>query len=286
MSMKSMKYQFSQIAKIDTFNEPIDMLKKKYHKLTDKMWTPWYGGPFYEIWRAQKGAHDSVQRLWYPPAEKILSLGRLNRRHTSLFYGCFGHNANLGSIEEVRAEKGDYVTQIVCKLIPENTVLQVSGLGHIDRWMRSRAPDHIRAHYERGDQERMSKFQSKKDFKKNELIKSELDHIFKMPVPENQTHLYSHSIAITENVFENIRGTQGIIFPSIASDERAINLVLLPHIVDRYYKVTYARIVEIMDKQDKAIQLRLLAESSTFGADGTIHWDFKSDKLKQEVIHA
>lgn len=286
MSTNSIEHQFKQILEVDTSKEPIDLLKKKYHAITNEMWTGWYGGPFYEVWRARIGAHDSIPSLWYPPSDKISSLGRLNRRNTPLFYSCFGHNANLGSLEEIRANKGDYVTQIKCALVPESALLTVIGLGHIDTWMKSKAPQHIQEKIEHNQQERRLKFDSEKDFQKNEVIKSELDRMFKIEVPHDQSHLYSHSIAIAENVFENIQGTQGIIFPSIASNERAINLVLLPHIADKYYKVTYARIVEIMDKQDKAIQLRLLAESSTFGADGTIHWDFKSDKLKQEVVRA
>lgn len=286
MSTKSIKHQFNQISKLDTSREPIDLLKKKYQALTNGTWTEWYGGPFSEIWRARLGIHDSIQLLWYPPSKAITHLGRLNRRNDPLFYACFGHNPKLGSIEEIKAKRGDFVTQIACKLVPEAATLKIIGLGHIHAWLKSKAPTHLQGEFGRNQQDRMLKFDSIKDFKKNEAIKDELDHMFKMQVPPNKSHLYAHSIAIAENVFENIEGAQGILFPSIAAQEKAVNLVLLPHVVDQYYEVFYARVVEILSKNHDEMEFRLVAESSTFGADGTIHWDFKSDRLKQEVIHA
>lgn len=272
MSINQLQRKFNKLHRENTRSEPIEKLKRQYNELMKGMYRPLVGGYFDSIWRAQIGNHDNIKRMWYPPADKVIKLGRLNRRHKSLFYACTGHNANLGSIEEVRGQIGDYVTQICCELIPPYKQYQFLGLGHVFQWKKEQLPEHIKALHDLNTLERKELFNKPKDFHKNEYIANRLDILFKQDVAQNQEHKYSHSIAITENCFENFSGVQGIIFPSIASDKNALNIVIKPNIADKFLSFKSVRVVEILSKNDKHMKLRLLKEATSIDEDGNFIW--------------
>ncbi|MFH0710864.1 MAG: hypothetical protein V2A75_11715 [Pseudomonadota bacterium] len=272
MSLSQLQREFNKLHRINTQSEPIEKLKRQYAELMKGMYLSWTGGHFDNIWRAQIGNHDNIKRMWYPPADKVTKLGRLNRKYESLFYACTGHNANLSSIEEVRAQIGDHVTQICCELTPPYQQYRFLGLGHVFQWKKEQLPEHIKTLNYLNRLDRQQRFNKKKDFRKNEYIADRLDTLFKQDVAHNQEHKYSHSIAITENCFENFSGVQGIIFPSIASSQNALNIVIKPNVADKFLTFKFVRVVEVLFKNNKYMKLRLRREATSIDEDGNFVW--------------
>ena len=275
MKIKYPKYKIKQeikkISSIDTTAEPIDTLYKSIDILLKGMWTPFYGGPFYEVWRARNGEYNHISELWYPPKEYVTKLGRMNIRGESMFYSCFGHNAKLGSLTEIRVKKGDRVTQLCCSLNQENKILKVLGLGHLDQWMKNKAPEHMQFHFHEYEKQLKKDCGNKLQYSKNQLLKDWVNSQFIKKVSEGEEHKYCYSIAITKGYFNSF-GCDGILYPSVASNKKAVNLVLKPDIVDQYFKPKYVRIVEVIDIRPEGIELKLKNESKTIAEDGSIEW--------------
>jgi len=265
------KQEIKKISSIDTTAEPIDTLYKSIDILLKGMWTPFYGGPFYEVWRARNGEYNHISELWYPPKEYVTKLGRMNIRGESMFYSCFGHNAKLGSLTEIRVKKGDRVTQLCCSLNQENKILKVLGLGHLDQWMKNKAPEHMQFHFHEYEKQLKKDCGNKLQYSKNQLLKDWVNSQFIKKVSEGEEHKYCYSIAIAKGYFNSF-GCDGILYPSVASNKKAVNLVLKPDIVDQYFKPKYVRIVEVIDIRPEGIELKLKNESKTIAEDGSIEW--------------
>lgn len=272
-SLHAIKQEIKRIESINTSVEPIEYLHETIDTLIKGMSTPYFGRPensVFELWRARSGKRDNVKDLWYPPAEYINNLGRMNERNESVFYSCFGHNAKLGSLEEIRAKKGDVVTQLCCNLEQQTPILKILSLGHADSWMEERVDEKYYQYFSQNrNQLRLDIGEA--EFQKNEKIKSWINSLFIKSVPEEQQHKYSHTIAISKAYFSGFR-CDGILFPSVVADAKAINLVLRPEIADQYAKPISARVVEILDITEAGHVLKLKNESEGIEENGNIIW--------------
>lgn len=272
-TLNKIKKQIKHIESINTSVEPIEYLHGAIDTLIKGMWTPYFGTPEnsgFELWRARTGKRDNIKDLWYPPAKSIKSLGRMNKRHDPVFYSCFGHNAKLGSLEEIRAKKGDLVTQLCCNLEQQVPALKILSLGHADSWMEERISEKHSRYFEQNREELRLNI-GEQEYKKNKKLKDWMNSLFIKPVPEKQQHKYSHTIAIANAYFEGFQ-CDGILFPSVAADAKAINLVLKPEIANQHAKPVCARVVEILDIIESGYVLKLKNESESIQPNGEITW--------------
>jgi hypothetical protein len=272
-SLNTIKKEIKRIESINTSVEPIEYLHGAIDTLIKGMWTPYFGRPEnsgFELWRARSGKRDNVKDLWYPPAKYINNLGRMNERQEPVFYSCFGHNANLGSLEEIRAQKGDVVTQLCCNLEQQKPILKILSLGHADSWMEEKVGENFYQYFGQ-DRNQLRLDIGEEEFQKNEKIKNWMNSLFIKSVPEEQQHKYSHTIAISKAYFSGFK-CDGILFPSVAADAKAINLVLRPEIADKYAKPISARVIEILDITDAGYVLKLKNESESIEENGNIIW--------------
>jgi hypothetical protein len=272
-SLHKIKKEIKRIESINTSVEPIEYLHQSIDKLIKGLWTPYFGRPEssgFELWRARSGEWDNARELWYPPAEYIKNLGRMNERHEPVFYSCFGHNAKLGSLEEIRAKKGDVITQICCNLEQQTPSLKIISLGHADKWMEERVTENFQRYFEKSrNQLRLDIGDA--EYNKNQRLKDWMNSLFIKYVPDKHQHRYSHTIAISKSYFNGFQ-CDGILFPSVAAGAKAINLVLKPEIADQYAKPISARVVEIIDIIGTGHVLKLKNESESIQENGDIIW--------------
>ena len=273
-SLTEIRSEIERIGAWDTTQEPIEEIELAMSKLLEGVWTPCFdtvGESGFELWRARNGQWNNVKELWYPPSKFITKLGRMNQRNEPVFYSCFGHNAGLGSLEEIRANKGDIVTQLCCSLPQQSPKLRFVSLGHADTWMEKRVQEPYKEQFGLNRAHRYSCVETKEEFDKNEIIKDWVNSLFVKRVSEGLEHQYSHTIAISHSYFKGF-GCDGILFPSVASDEKAVNLVLSADTADRYVLPKSARIVEVLDIFPHGYQLKLKNESEVINSDGSILW--------------
>jgi len=266
--------EINRIGSMDTKLIPMGYLKDSISDLLRGMWTPWFGGPFYEVWRARKGKFNNVSDLWYPPKEFVTKLGRMNEKNNSIFYSCFGHNARPGSLEEIRADVGDTVTQLSCSLNPANKllkVLKVLSLGHADEWMKEKSPDNMKHHFINAEAEYKRNCGSEEQYQRSLILKNWVNEKFIEYVADGEEHNYAHSVAIAKGFFDDFN-CDAILYPSVAASTKAINLVMRPEIANRYFKPNYARIVEVISRSPDGIELKLKNESKSILPDGSITW--------------
>ena len=277
MKISKTRYQIrkeiQQLSRIDSSKISIPYLTSKVDSLLKGMWTPWFGGPFYEVWRARSGFYNNISELWCPPAECVLKRGRMNDINESIFYSCFGHNANLGSLEEIRTEVGDIVTQLCCKLAPEDKILKVLSLGHADIWMKEKAPDYMKQYFIDAEARYKADCGTDEQYSRSLVLKNWVNDKFIEKVNDGQEYKYAHSIAISKAFFSGF-DCEGILYPSVASNAKAVNLVLKPRVAKAYLKPNYARVVEIVSKSSQGFELKIKNESKSISSDGTINWSW------------
>ncbi len=267
------RQEIKQISSVDVESVPIGYLKHKIDGLLKGMWTPWFGGPFHEVWRARKGEFNHVSELWYPPKECVSKLGRMNEKNDSMFYSCFGLNARPGSLEEIRADVGDRITQLSCSLNPSDKLLKVLSLGHADQWMKEKAPSNMKHRFINAEAEYKRDCGSEEQYQRSLLLKDWVNEKFIENVADGEEHNYAHSVAISKGFFDGFN-CDAILYPSVAASTKAINLVMRPEVADDYFTPIYARIVEVLSKSPTGIELKLKNESKSISTDGTINWSW------------
>lgn len=277
MKISNTRYQIrkeiKQLSRIDASKISMPYLTSKVDHLLKGMWTPWFGGPFYEVWRARSGSYNNISELWSPPAKYVSKRGRMNDVNESIFYSCFGHNARLGSLEEIRTEVGDIVTQLCCKLDPEDKILKVLSLGHADLWMKEKAPEHMKNYFINAEAQYKKDCGTEEQYSRSLMLKDWVNDKFIEKIEDGQEYKYAHAVAISKAFFTGF-GCEGILYPSVASNAKAVNLVLKPSVAKTHLKPNYARVVEIVSKSSQGIELRLKNESKSISSDGTINWSW------------
>ncbi|MCQ9076737.1 MULTISPECIES: hypothetical protein [Vibrio] len=270
---KELKKELKAISKLKTTARSIAFLTDKYMDLTAGMWTARLGiddDKSYELWRARKGEHNNVKDLWYPPAEYITSLGRMNDLHDPVFYSCVGHNAKLGSLEEIRVEVGDIVTQLCCELPQQTPWFNFVGLGNSGEWFEKAAENtHYKDFFAQNKQEMEALINDQQELEKNILLDGWLNKLFVSPVRDNDD--YSKTVGIAKAYLNGFQA-DGIFFPSVAADRRTVNLVLKPEIADNFAKPVSARVVEVVQRLEKGFYFRYIKESASISATGEIQW--------------
>lgn len=263
LSISEIKKELKQLDSIKTKKLSLEYLVSRLTKLSSGLWTPSYGinpHPDYDLCRAQIGEHSNVSRLWYPPSERVQQLGRMNDIGEQMFYASYGANAQLGSLDEVGAKIGDYVTQIFCRKSSAFPLAPLITLGHADKFF-SYDPINDINQTVRDPQER----------KKNLLLRRWINKEFCRKVPSGSEYMYIKTNAISKAYFKGFN-CAGIFFPSVASTGKCINLVLPAHVADEHLTPVKARVVQVMGRDERQFLFRYVRESTSIESDGTIIW--------------
>ena len=270
LTKPQIRRKLTLLNKLNLKDKSIDFIYTELKILLNNFWTDDIGRhDLFEIWRARKGEFNNLEDLWYPPKEYIENFGRLNDKQEQIFYSCFGHNANLGSLEEIRAKRGDIITQIKCDLIQPDKRLKMVGLGHINKWMSSKSSE-LKNSYKLNALDLKNKI-GEKEFNKNSIIKEWLNTLFLKRIFTGEEYKYKFTIAISKHYFNGFKA-DGILFPSIASYQKAINLVLKPKIADKYVKFRYARVIKIINITEEGYKLKILHEANEIDKHKNFIW--------------
>lgn len=242
---------------IITLKEEISqiMLEKKY---TTDIFTTFTFNGFY---RARK--HNNIRgdfkdgilkefinekEFWNPPIKNV-KMGRCNKEGESLFY-C--SSDFITAILEVKPVVGDFITVANFKnLYPQNKPeFRINPIG---KTYLIKIPE-LALPFENYllDQNQFE-------------IEDFLDKLFHQNVDDTETYKYKLSIALS-HIFmtdgtdrkRSVIETDGLIYPSIIRNQKSYCFVLKPNIVDRFFMIEYIQTLEVLEKEDNFIKLKLL----------------------------
>jgi hypothetical protein len=207
----------------------------------------------------------TIDRLSYPPADRITKLGRVNRVAVPVFY-C--SRAAAAVFYELRAKQGHLIALSEWELTEP---LWMHNLGyHHDALRRVGAPD-VSAR-------RQLTNSIPNEPKKNAKMRRQLSLAFTEDVLEGHEHRYKQSIAINELLFHDaqplpsypdgprINRAAGTVYPAMRMRGAADNLAIWPEFVDsslRIKSVHYV-LVEAADEASSSYTFLTLAISHRF----------------------
>lgn len=231
------------------------MLEKKY---TTEIFTTFTFNGFY---RARK--HNNIKgdfkdgiltefinekEFWNPPV-KFAKMGRCNEEGESLFY-C--SSDFITAVLEVKPVTGDFITVANFKnLNPQNKPefrINLIGKTYLIK-IRELAllfEDYIL------DQSQIE-------------IEDFLDKLFHQIVDDTETYKYKLSVVLS-HIFmtdgtdrkRSVIETDGLIYPSIIRNQKSYCFVLKPNLVDRFFMIEYIQTLEVIEKEDDFIKLKLV----------------------------
>jgi RES domain len=248
---------------------------------------PWVVTGVYRARVNKPGAlFTSASELWYPPRpDRVTSPSRLNKRGQVLFYAASMPNA---AALELRVKPGDMVTVLVARtrngtfeelstafigleraLAPE---AQALGPNEIFR-----TAQHFRQQLGEGN------------YKKWLLIDDYLSEIFGAVVPDGEEQLYRPTIAMADLLFK-APGVDAITYPSVATQDKGLNICMQPARADTVFKPSEAWMLEVgetglhSETKEPLMRVHFRLRSYEIGTDGVIHWRPTGDGLDQESI--
>jgi RES domain-containing protein len=228
----------------------------------------------------------SAAELWFPPRpELVKSAGRLNKPGQVLFYAA--NMPNVAAIE-LRVKPGDMVTMLMARTRTGrfeelNTVFigleralapEVNDLGPSDMF---RSAPHFRKQLGEGN------------YKKWLLVDDYLSEIFGVAVPDGQSHLYYPTIALADLLFRAPK-VDAITYPSVATQDKGINVCMLPARADAVFRASEAWMIQVGEKglhphtQEALMRIRFRLRSREIGPDGVIHWRSEGEGIDEETI--
>lgn len=225
--------------------------------------------------RVNEGAipFDRASQLWYPPAGAITRAGRLNRAGQQCFYAASMSNT---AMLELYPAAGQTVTVLIAGTrsgLAETLQAAFIGLE------RCTAPDvdHLTEH----DMFRHSPHFRQRlgigSYRKWLTVDDYLSEILGQPVPRGEEHKYKPSIALAKLLF-NAPNLDAINYPSVASDNKGINIALTPTRADELFRPLEAWMIEIGESAlhpetgEHLQEMRFIRRSREIGEDGVIDW--------------
>lgn len=222
------------------------------------------------IFRARKTSKDKwfthISELWYPPAEKVTQMGRLNHAGQSMLYYSDTMNAAL---YEMRPSIGEYYTILKCRLKKPNEWPHVMELGiaertsMIDHPFKHRLLENTnfgRNHFGSGDA-----------IKSNLLIRSFFaSELMKVVEPEN-SHEYKLTVALAEFLL-NSDQIDGVCYPSVAGN-LGTNVAFKPQSADRFFVAESAQVLRVdEDLRPKGYTCTIITATKSISECGVIEW--------------
>lgn len=225
-----------------------------------------------EAWRARRLAdaipYRHVKDLWYPPADKIKTYGRLNRPGQSMLYVSASHHS---AILEMRPEIGERFVVLQMRLRNDGELPHVMELG-----VAERATQHgLKARVHLVEQTAFGRAFLGRSVRKNMAIRSFLARELTKVVPHGQEDLYRVGVAIADILMES-RSVDGVEYPCMAGDASSyrggVNLALKPVAADRLFVADSCWVAVIEGRSAAGLHVRCERRARSIGDRGDIQW--------------
>jgi len=188
-------------------------------------------------------------RISYPPIDRVINNGRLNRAGEVMFYGAL--NEFAGCLLECNAQVGDFYALSAWQATTE---IRVNQLGYSKEALDESGTDREVPDFAQFDQET----------ERNRLIRKWQTHAFTRHVCPGEEHLYRTTIALKEMSlglgvpanFDLTNSFSGIQYPSVAAKLASDNVVLFPCEVDRKLELLEVALV-VIDPSDSGGSLKI-----------------------------
>lgn len=230
------------------------------------------------VFRARVNAGDepflAASELWYPPAE-VVKQGRFNNINQPKFYVS---DRPHGAVLEVRPKVGDFVTLMFAASFADHTEMDVVQIGLHNYAGERDTPKSIAL---REDKAFLRQLELMKIADKWHKIDDVFADFCSRPASiENATALYKVTNAIG-NLFDKIPAA-GLMFPSIETSHKAVNLCLATDMADRFFFPGEAWLLQIVDWREQLegapksdtgyYQFKIKASSGPIPAGGKLTW--------------
>jgi hypothetical protein len=228
---------------------------------------------------------DRASQLWYPPAGAIMRAGRLNRAGQQCFYAASMPNT---AMLELYLTAGQLVTVLIAGTrsgLAET--LQAAFIG-LERCTAADV-DHLTEHDMFRHSPNFRQRLGEGSYRKWLTVDDYLSEILGQPVPRGEEHRYKPSIALAELLF-NAPNLDAINYPSVASDNKGINIALSPTRADQLFRPLEAWMIEIGENAlhretgEHLQELRFIRRSREIGADGVIDWLPPGEEINMREI--
>jgi len=208
---------------------------------------------------------STIDRVSYPPPDKVTKLGRVNRIGQPIFY-CSAASAAV--FYELRVKPRDLIVLSEWEVAEP---LWMHNLGyHQDALRRIGGPDVV-------ERPRLTN-PIRNEPRRNASLRRQLSFAFTEDVPEGQEYRYKQSIAINELLFDRAEPlpnppggpssgrAAGTVYPAMRMRGAADNVAIWPEFVDSSLRIKSVRyvLVEAADEATSSYTFLTLALSHTF----------------------
>lgn len=210
--------------------------------------------------------YQHIKDLWHPPARALKKFGRANPPGEPMLYLS---DTELTALLELRPQVGDRVTILKC--VPRFAGAQV----HVQEIA---IPELTSPHYPHNPaiasrlEDAPAQFGSSRRRDTNLLIRQFLVEQFTRIVDVEQDHEYKLSSMISQFLLD-ATFIDGLLYPSIATEDRGMNLALKPEAGRRLIKPDSCCTVEIIEKtRTFGYKFQPVEESQIIQPSGEIEW--------------
>jgi hypothetical protein len=283
-------YSSIEIEKIDSLIEDFKSLTRNgfEHEQLFKQFeqiTTWWSMTIFSIapeyiFRARIGRHNNYKELWYPPNDRLVHYGRLNRPGQSIFYGCFDPWVALYETKNLHMHEDSQNTFELSVLLlepnDENVKLKCGLLGfysddngdQIDfSTTNSTTLRSLKVHLDVTAMIYKSIFSEKNYIKFLKINRFARQSLLGNSATESS---YKLSSFIAAKIFEHL-GVEAIIYPSVANDNGYVNIAVLPKAIDSKFKVAGMDLYRVEEYGPNFVFYPIL-NSKEIDQDGSIHW--------------
>jgi hypothetical protein len=195
------------------------------------------------------------KEFWNPPAKSV-KMGRCNSEGESIFY-C--SSDFITTILEVKPEIGNYITIANFKNFYTENVPQfrINAIGKTYLLKIPNLKNLFKDYVIKQDQIEMENF---------------LDELFHQNVNEDELYKYKLSVALSHifmtdgtNIKNDIFKTDGLLYPSIIRNQESYCFALRPWWVHCYFEISTIQTVQVVEKGNNFIKLKLLRNGDRKG---------------------
>ncbi len=253
------------IHSLDLKTVSFDKVKELVSTLMNNFYSQFMMVPATPLCRARKNENDQVfnhiNKLRNPNKNLVTNFGRLNIPNESIFYGAAHHNT---AILELQPEIGDEIT-IYRSILHNGIRLRTMELGMRESvWQnKGRIYDDSDIHKYIG---------SDKNISINKQIHDFLINQFTQVISNGQEYKYKITAAIA-HTFMNDKQIEGLVYPSIATGKKQVNIGIKPEVYDKYYAPYDCWKIKIKNIfQENKYEVMHIATAKSISKSGKIIW--------------
>lgn len=236
---------------------------------------------------------ENIAQLWYPPVSAVKMAGRFNQAGEVRFYAS---NQIYAALFEAQPKVGELVSLVVAGSKTPGVHLNCTHIGlhkcKEDLENRGSGPGlNLQSHPD--FQADLRALGINRKWKRLDDYFSEL--AVTLPTAGEEQNLYKATNAI-ESILGDINQHNALMYPSVATDLNAFNLVLSTRFADDYFFASEAWKFEILSHTEKLpgapqtktgyFGIRPLARSQSIAEDGSILWQSTTDDAMYDLQKA